>query len=365
MRVLIAIVCFAAAARASSISDELSVSNSQSTPSSPRSGTLADSLNMSFDVSEHWSIDFGALITHEDPTPMPAPISFKNFTNDPFELFTAGVDWEVGDHWTLGASAEFSPNSTQSAVPQFNGVIDPFNGRRTIAYLLVNSSNDEWGARLDAGYDTAGDSDLEWSFNGSVSFSANSIDQTIPGARYDTGNGTYRAATLTELRTACSTDPLHCSKVVQAAMIQAQRNGAQPLDFEKFSPAATATISRNTDLTLSGDYYLYNQDPTTIGVPSVALRQLLGNGLALAPLHYLIRPEILQRWGGFSARLWLQAGRYMPGTGQSMSGLGLKLQYKFTKAFRLWATISGQRDIDVDGTESQSGSFALGAGYRF
>ena len=65
------------------------------------------------------------------------------------------------------------------------------------------------------------------------------------------------------------------------------------------------------------------------------------------------------------AKLWVTTGRYVTGAGDSTSGIGLKLQYKFTRKFRMWATVGGQRDTDEAGNETRSGSFAMGGGYRF
>jgi hypothetical protein len=41
------------------------------------------------------------------------------------------------------------------------------------------------------------------------------------------------------------------------------------------------------------------------------------------------------------------------------------MQYKFTKAFRLWGTASFQRDFDGSGTPINSANYGLGAGYYF
>ena len=55
----------------------------------------------------------------------------------------------------------------------------------------------------------------------------------------------------------------------------------------------------------------------------------------------------------------------MPRTGQTTAGAGLKAQYKFTRSFRMWASLAGQNDVDPSGEASQSSTVALGAGYRF
>jgi hypothetical protein len=53
------------------------------------------------------------------------------------------------------------------------------------------------------------------------------------------------------------------------------------------------------------------------------------------------------------------------GAGQSTLGVGIKLQYRFTRTFKMWATVLGSRDLDEQSHETRSGSLALGAGYRF
>jgi hypothetical protein len=85
----------------------------------------------------------------------------------------------------------------------------------------------------------------------------------------------------------------------------------------------------------------------------------------LAPLQYLVRPEVAHRFGDFSAKVWVQAGAYVAGAGQGTAGVGTRLQYKVTRKVKLWVTASGQRDVDLTGASSNSGSFALGAAYRF
>jgi hypothetical protein len=88
-------------------------------------------------------------------------------------------------------------------------------------------------------------------------------------------------------------------------------------------------------------------------------------GVPIAPLRYLVRPELVQRMGDFSLRLSAQLGRYVAGAGQTTRGAGARLQYKLTKAFKMWASASGQRDVDSEGNISYSTTFAFGLGYRF
>jgi hypothetical protein len=129
------------------------------------------------------------------------------------------------------------------------------------------------------------------------------------------------------------------------------------------------TFAADTDVRLFGSYYAYEQDPSQVGyfsVGSAGREQIAGgSGVPIAPLRYLVRPEVVERLGDFSVRLWVQGGRYVAGTAQTTRSAGLKLQYKFTNAFKMWATATGQRDVDSDGAISSTWGGTLGAGYKF
>jgi hypothetical protein len=122
-------------------------------------------------------------------------------------------------------------------------------------------------------------------------------------------------------------------------------------------------------VTVSGDYYGYRQDPTQIGFFSLGSSGRMqisgGAGVPIAPLRYLVRPEVAHRMGDLSFRLWVQAGRYVDGAGQTTRGVGARIQYKLTKTFKMWAAASGQRDVDSEGNLSLSSTFSLGLGYKF
>ena len=129
------------------------------------------------------------------------------------------------------------------------------------------------------------------------------------------------------------------------ALLTALQATPVTLDSERLSANVTATLFTDTDVTLSGDYYLYEQDPTQVAFFTLVAAGR-GAGVPIAPLRYEVRPEVVHRFGDLSARLWFEAGEYVTGTGQSTAGVGLKLQYKFTKTFRSWVILSGQRDVD-------------------
>jgi hypothetical protein len=346
----------------SSISDELSMGTTQSTPENPRAGNVADSLNGTFELNERWSLTAGATVTLEGQTPAAGKGAFGT-SGQAISLFSVGADWDPNDHVTFGATLDFSPESTQRSGTQLafqdpNGVSRPAN-----ALLNVNSSQAAVG--LDFGYDTAGESALELSFSGGVTLSKYSTTQTVSEIRFaDTNKPADRAQIIAYCNSVAGTKKA-CSQALRKAL---QTHSAE-LDSARFSLGAIATLATDTDVGLTGEYYVYQQDPTAVGYFSVgaAGRQTIsgGTGVPLAPLQYLVRPEVAHRFGDFSAKVWVQAGAYVAGAGQGTAGVGTRLQYKVTRKVKLWVTASGQRDVDLTGASSNSGSFALGAAYRF
>lgn len=341
----------AAPVRASSVTNEVSTSSTQATDTNPRGGTVGDSLNASFDAGEVLTINAGAMLTLQGQTPAQERGAFGT-SGSAVTLLSLGADFAATDAFTLGLNLEWSPQSTQ-----FTGTQVPVTSTGTLANALLRSRTSQLEAGLDLSYDTAGNSPLAWSFGAGVSTNHLETDQQIIRVR----TGTGAAATPQQIRDSCATGRIRCSRALLAAL----RAQAVTLDSQRLSGSATAVVSQDTDLTLSGDYYVYDQDPAQVGYYSIAAVGRLGNGLPIAPLQFTVRPEVAHRWGAFSAKIWLQGGRYVAGAGQSTGGGGVRLQYKFSKVFRLWVSGSGQRDVDEQGAETKSGTLALGAGYRF
>jgi hypothetical protein len=356
MRLLFAIALLATGARASNVSNELSSNSTQATDANPRAGNVSDALAASFDLSDDWTLNAGASLTAESKTAALERGSFGSSGNA-VTAFSLGIDWQASESWTTALSVDFSPPSTQ-----YTGTQVQVDAAGTQANALLRSRSSSVEAGLDLTYDTAGESALEWSFGGGITTTHLVTDQSITAVRYSAGG---KVATTQQVRDYCA------SNKCPAALLLALRPQTNvTLDSQKLSGSVTAIAGKDTDLTLAGDYYIYDQDPTQVGYYSVARVGRFGNGLNIAPVKFTVRPEVAHRFGDFSVKVWVQAGRYVPGTGQSTASAGLKLQYKFSKAFKMWATASGERDVgepDVKGqsSESNSSSLSLGAGYRF
>ena len=355
-RLFLAVALAAAGARASNVSDQLSVNSTQATATNPRSGNVSDNLAATFDLSEKWSLNAGATLTAEGATPAASAGQFGT-SGSVLTMFSAGLDWDATDNWSFGLDLDVSPQSTQQVGADIS--VLTATGQTISGQALIQSQTSEFDGGLDVTYDTAGESDLEWLFNAGVSGTHLATDQLITRAHIGT-------LSFAQLKALCASQPKR--KVCEALGTAT----AVTLDSEKFSLAATATAWRDTDLTLSGDVYHYEQDPKSVLYPSLTAMHL-GMGMPIAPLKYLARAEVLHRFGDFSAKLWVQGGEYEAGTADSTKAIGAKLQYKFTRTFKMWLSASGQSDLGAPdaatpnqpGQVSKSSTIAMGAQYRF
>jgi hypothetical protein len=348
---LAAALVLAGGARASSVRDEITVGGAQSTAQNPRAGNFSNLFGASVDVDEDWTVSGTAQVTIEEPTPAPAGSGFSD-SGGTVTDFSLGVDWDATDNWSLGFTLDLSPESAITTDARFP--VRTTQGIEQADALLRARSSNVWG-ELSLTYDTAGTSDLEWAFTGAVALSRFETQQRVEQARV--GGVTLTPA---ELRTLCTASNSGCR-----AYVPAIDGFSDELRSVRVTAGALATIQKDTDVGVNVDYYSYFDDPASVGVYSIAAIGRFGAGAPIAPLRYLVRPEVTHRDGAFSLRAWVQAGEYVANVGQSTAALGLKVQYKFTRAFRMWISATGQRDVDTNGDVSRSGWVSLGAAYRF
>ena len=341
----LAIVGLCTAARADSVTNAVYVNSTQAAASDPRSTLVTDALHAGFGIGDDWTVGGGLNLT------LPGATTQFGDRGDAVTLFAADVDWAATDNLSLALSLDYSPKSTQFAGTVIG--LRTSGGAESTANAELRSRTAELGAGLAVSWDTLGLSNLEWSFDVGVDFSHYDIDQGISAVR-----STLTLQQVQQQAAAyCLAHPRlpSCARGLQTALT---------LDFERISATALATLFVDTDVSLSADWYAYNQDPSQVGYFGLA-SQGRAPSLPIAPLQYLIRPEVLHRFGDFSARAWLQAGEYVAGTGSGTAGIGLKLQYRFTKAWRAWVTASGQRGVDAAANVARSGTVSVGVGYRW
>jgi hypothetical protein len=353
-RCTIIALLWAAAAGAHSVTDEVIFNDTQSTSANPRTGSIGNSLHGMFDLTPQWAVLLGAMLTYEGQTPGTAT-EFGTEAST-VSLFTLGTEYLPGENWIFGATLSGSPASTLYAGTSFVG----FNAQNQAIPVnaLVHSESSELSASFDASYQTVGLSGLEWAFTGAVTFTHLDTSQNITRAHFANSTTDLGPAGIKAL---CARGGRNCVKGILTALDETPT----PLDSQRLSGLATATVVHDTDLTLGFDWYHYNQDPASIGFFSLTQAGKVGLGVPIAPLHWLVRPEIQERFGAFSVRLWFQAGRYEPGTGESTTGLGMRAQYRINRSWRVWLTATGQHDVDAGGNPTNSGGLALGGGFRW
>jgi hypothetical protein len=343
------------AARASSVSEEIGVGTTQTTEQNPRAGSLSNNLSARFDVAEAWTLSAGLSLTLEGATPKPQGQPFGGSSSG-VASFTAGADYEASDAVTLSLGFEVSPASTQTSASTLT-YRDASTGAQVTGASELRATSSSASAVAGVAYDSTGDSNLEWGLSGDVSFDHLSTDQSI--VRIETSTGP-----MTPAQYLASCKASHkCSPALLAALRQAPAT----LNWAKLSVGGLVTAYHDTDFSLGVDYYAYAQDPTSVGFFSVGSRNTVsgGGGIPIAPLRFVVRPEVAHRWGDFSAKLWVTDGQYVDQTGQATRSIGGRIQYKFTKKFRMWLSASGQRDTDAGGNSTASGAYLLGASLRF
>jgi hypothetical protein len=341
---------------AHSLSDEVGVGSSQASPRNPRTGFIYDRISGVADASQAVSFRFDLTLTHDLAT---KPSQGAQFGNTGGNIFAGafGVDWNPSEHVPLSFEIDVSPQSTSSSDAT---VTFDVGSTSTNADALLKSTSSSIGFLISGGYETAGDSDFESALNGSFSLTHYSTTQVL--SEIATGSGPVDRQQVIA----------YCARTVNLGKGCRQLGPAlraQPADLNQFrlSASFTETIFEHTDLTLGGAYYFYDKDPSQVGyfsIASIGRSVSLGNGVPAAPLRYSIRPDLSQKFGAFSVGIWYQYGQYVPGDGYGHSA-GLKLQYKISKAIKVWASGTWQDDVDAQRNAQVSNTLALGARYTF
>jgi hypothetical protein len=365
------------AAGASSISNEVGGQVTQTTPSNPRAGNVADLLKANIDVADALILRTAVGFTYEFGTPTPAGGSFKGTDTSVFAL-SLGVDWEVSEALTLSVDGVYSPPSSQSANTDIT-LTGPAGGAIDRNGLLATEAS-SYGADLSADYAIGNPlSDrLAFSLDADLGWLALRVDQTLQRLENEMGTA---ASSVERIRSLCETTTVPAEVRRCQALKPLLGSGSSTLDEFRLAAGGTVTVAGDTDIGLHGAYYLYSQDPSDFGYYSTltsgrtALHNVsLGNGVPLAPYLFTIRPDVTQRLGPVSLGFWYQFGVYASDLGTSQV-VGARVQWALGAAWKVWVTGSVQVDLQPPfstgsplamGTQSTlSGAFATGFRYRF
>jgi hypothetical protein len=364
-------------AQASSVSNEVGGQVTQTTPSNPRAGNVADLLKANVDVADFLVLRAAIGFTYEFATQTPAGGAFQGTATSVF-AFSLGLDWEVTDALTLSLDGVFSPSSSQSA----NTIITltgPAGGAVERNGLLATEAS-SYGADLSGDYLIGNPlaEGLALSVDADVGWLALTVEQTLEQLENEMGTA---AANIDRIRTFCSSTTVPADVRRCQALKPLLSNGSDTLDEFRLATGATLTVNVHTDVGLHGAYYLYNKDPSDFGYYSAltsgrtALHNIsLGNGVPLAPYLFTIRPDVTQRLGPVSLGLWYQFAVYASDLGSSQV-VGARVQWAIGEQWKVWVTGSFQVDIQppfstgsptASGTQTTlSGAFAAGFRVRF
>ncbi|HEX4620194.1 MAG TPA: hypothetical protein VH208_01390, partial [Myxococcaceae bacterium] len=224
----------------------------------------------------------------------------------------------------------------------------------------LRTATSSLGFTLNVGFDTAGDSNWESAGNASLAVTHFSTDQSIAAVANRRQN-----FALPALKAYCAQLPA----TTRAPPICPALLG-EPGDVtqSRIAVNVTETIYENNDVGVTGAYYIYDKDPTTVGYFTLATRGRLstglGQGLAIAPFQFTLRPDVAHRFGPLRLDLSYQYGQYVPGQGHSNS-VGLKVEFKFNRMWKVWLTGLLEKDVDGSGNQTSSGSLAAGVRLRF
>jgi hypothetical protein len=364
-------------ASASSISNEVGGQVTQTTPSNPRAGNVADLFKANIDVTEVLILRAAFGFTYEFATPTPVGGSFSGTDTSIFAL-SFGVDWEVSEALTLSIDSVLSPSSTQAINTDITltgpagGTIDR-NG-------LLSTVASSYGADVSGDYAIGNPltDRLAYSLDADVGWLALTVDQTLERLENEMGTAD---SSVERIRAFCETTTVPAAVRRCQALKPLLGSGSATLDEFRVAAGGTLTVSGHTDVGLHGAYYFYSQDPSFFGYYSsltsgrTALHNIsLGNGVPLAPYLFTIRPDVTQRLGALSLGFWYQFGVYASDLGTSHV-LGARVQWALGAAWKVWVTGSVQLDLQppfstgsplANGTQSTvSGAFAVGFRYRF
>lgn len=345
----------ALAAPRNDLSDELGFAIGRATPHSPRTGQLMDTLSAGIDAGAGWSVLLSAGLTVLEATSGVAGQQYASRGATTL-YFSPGVAWEASDHLAFGLALTWSPSSrllTDTTLTYANA-----SGRTVDADALLSATTSSSGAHLSASWETEGDSDFETAVDLDAGVTRYAAEQHVLAVR-DPASGA--SVSDQQLRAWCDTHP--CSRQLLGLL----RERATPLVQSELRLGVTETIREDTDVGIGASYFLYDRDPTEVGFYGLVAAGRgpgFASGMPLAPLRWSVRPEVAHRFGDFGVRLWLEHGLYVDDEGTS-NALGVKLQYRFAKSFRMWVTASLRRDTDALGNESTFDQAMLGAAWLF
>jgi hypothetical protein len=350
------------AAFAHSVTEEAGLSNQPATPNVPSQGSVYDRLGASFDLGDLWTLRGDAIITVDESAPPQQGTRFGD-SGGVIPSFDLAGELRPNEHFMFGLELDASPKAKQSNDAQISLTTPTTGNIQADADLRTSTSS--LGFVATAGADTAGESAAEFSGSASFGLSSLSTDQAIIAAANRSTSYDIRVlrSYCLGLRQTGQRVPRFCAPVL-----------GEPGDINQSHLGATATVTilQDTDVGLTGVYYFYDKDPTTVGYFNLAARgrfatggvSSFGQGLAIAPYLFTLRPDLAHAFGPIRFDLAYQYGQYWPGQGYSHQ-LTLKTDLKLSTAWKIYVTLTGEQDTDGTGAVTYSEEVVAGVRFKF
>jgi hypothetical protein len=341
------------------VANETWMGSGPASPSAPRRRQVGNGLDASFGLGKGLSLDLSLGLTWIEDTGTALQRRFPP-GNEPVLDLGAGLTWEASERIALQVAGGYSP---RSRLVSDSAVSYPGVGGQTSADALVAADSSTASAAVAFSYDTAGYSDYETGVDLGLAGRRLDTDQHAVAIRGPGGQAIAADQLAQDLRRSCQGNVRACPRQLLGLLNQ------RPATLHQLALKAgvVETLWLDTALGLSGSWYLYDRNPTAVGFFQLAdagRGAAFGNGVAMAPLSWSLRPSLARRLGDFLLRAWWEHGAYVQDQG-SLDALGLRVQYRWSPAFRVWIAASLQRDRDRENGATSLVNGALGALFRW
>ena len=358
---------------ASSVTLQGGGGETESAPTDPPTPEATAGVAGSISVADTASIELRAGYTHDFRTPRAMGAQFGTSADDVW-LFGIGATWFPDDHWLLTGGFNGSPPNTSRTDTDVS--LDTTASGKTSTVTddaLLQTVGSEAGFSFSASYDTAGESNYESTFllnvAGTELWSSQKLLDLVQDGAVDTTAG---------LKTYCAGSgkaTTECKRIGPALK-------QQPADLDSLALnlGFSEQLFQDTDVSVGGTYYLYNEDPTQVGYFNVAARGRLqsgvsdatrataatsfGEGVPVEPFLWTVNVGLAHSFGSFRLAASCTYGQYYDDTGNEIA-FGLRASYKFTKHWKVTATAGLSDDTETGSPSLLSPNGTLAVKYTF
>lgn len=373
-----------ATALASNIGLSGNLSRTPASDGYPGGGSSGAGLSGGYDLSDHWSLDGSFSLSRPITQPItegPLAGKTKGATVSSIGLgatWTPGFDWNADGQWSLAFGVAFSPKAVEKSSTTLT-LEQMVNGsmQSVDAEALLKATSSSAGASLSLTYDTMGDSNWETAVE--LSASPNRLATTQSIEEMVTAQGT--TITREKLLQDCANvypKQIKLKKTCERLTPLTANHEASVVSVP-ITLSIDETIYQNTEVSASGTWYWYSDDPNEVGYFTLASagRTLpgtttkappntasFGTGVAIAPYAWRSAFAAAQKIGPVKITATVGHAEYLDDAGYNNS-IGLRANWKITKHWRLSASAATQNDVDADGEATRSYSGSAGLKYTF